>query len=85
MTSLDKMNLKDLKFCPYNVLELPPMTNDDKKIKSHFRKLAFKFHPDRNQSEGARDKFEIIKLASEILLSHSLKSAYDVYLQAKIE
>ncbi|HCQ29847.1 MAG TPA: molecular chaperone DnaJ, partial [Flavobacteriales bacterium] len=32
----------------------------DEEIKKAFRKLALEFHPDRNKSKGAEDKFKEI-------------------------
>ena len=77
--------MKDLNFCPYEVLDLVPFTSTAKDVKSAFRRLALKYHPDRNKKSGAREKFEQIKLASEILLSECLKVIYDQYLKAKLE
>jgi curved DNA-binding protein CbpA len=45
--------------------------------------LALKWHPDRNKAPNAREMFEKIKLASEILLSESLRQIYDEFLKAK--
>ena len=42
----------------------------DKEIKSAYRKLALKYHPDRNRDPGSREKFQEIKSACEFLLSH---------------
>ena len=87
MVSLNKLNPQDLNFCPYQVLELPPFTSDLAVIKKAFRKLALVWHPDRNPTrvDIARDKFERVKLASEILLSPTLRVAYDAYLRVKEE
>ena len=35
----------------------------DEEIKKAFRKLALEFHPDRNKSKGAEDKFKEINEA----------------------
>ncbi|HDS06226.1 MAG TPA: J domain-containing protein [Bacteroides sp.] len=40
-----------------------------KEIKTAYRKLALKYHPDRNRSPGAREKFQEIKSAYEYLMA----------------
>ncbi len=44
--------------------------SSEKEIKSAYRKLAFKYHPDRNRSAGASRKFQEITHAYEYLLKH---------------
>ena len=51
-------NFADLKFCPYKILELPLFTPTPQDIRSAFRKMSLKWHPDRNKAPEARDKFE---------------------------
>ena len=89
-------------FCPYDVLGLsPPVFStesdvmiptqgpSDKDIRSAYKKLALKYHPDRHHSKSEkeiivlREKFEKIKLASEILQNSSLRKKYDSVLEAK--
>ena len=62
-------------FCPYQALGLENNSNvSDRQVKQSFRKLALKYHPDRNRDDPhARTKFERIKLASEILLNPTLR------------
>ena len=77
-------NVKDLKFCPYKVLNLDPEakpTNQD--ISRAFRSMAKIYHPDKNPAPDAREKFERIKLASQVLLSEELRATYDKVLEAK--
>ncbi len=54
---------------PYKVLGLSPGASE-KQIKSAYRKLALKYHPDRNPTSGARNKFHSITIAYETLLDH---------------
>ena len=53
----------------HSVLGLAPGATK-KQIKSAYRKLAFKYHPDRNQSAGASRKFQEISEAYDYLLDH---------------
>lgn len=46
-------------------------------IKSAYRKLALKFHPDRNKEEGAAEKFAQINEAYAVLSDAEKKAHYD--------
>ena len=46
-------------------------------IKSAYRKLALKWHPDRNKEKDATEKFKEINEAYEVLSSPEKKSKYD--------
>lgn len=48
-------------------------------IKSAYRKLALKFHPDRNKEAGAETKFKEINEAYQILSDPKKKQTYDQY------
>ncbi|KAI1175377.1 hypothetical protein F4777DRAFT_331472 [Nemania sp. FL0916] len=62
----------------YADLELPPSAQPDE-IKRQFKKLALKYHPDRNPGKEAEvnPKFQTIQLAHEILVDETLKRRYD--------
>jgi len=48
-------------------------------IKSAYRKLALKWHPDRNKDSAAEEKFKEINEAYEILSQPKKKQAYDQF------
>lgn len=50
---------------------------DQKTIKNAFRQLAMKFHPDRNKSADAEEKFKEIAEAYAILSDPDKRSQYD--------
>lgn len=48
-----------------------------KEIKKAYRQKSLEFHPDKNKSEGAADKFSEIARAYEVLSDESKKEIYD--------
>jgi len=60
----------------YEVLGVPrDATATD--IKKAFRRLAFKYHPDRNRDDGAEAKFKEINEAFEVLSNADKRARYD--------
>lgn len=54
--------------CYYDLLEVDRNADDDT-IKKNYRKLALKFHPDKNidNEEEAKKLFQLIQQAYEVL------------------
>lgn len=66
--------MKDL----YNILNIQKNATDTE-IKKSYRKLAFKYHPDKNDSDEARKIFEDISEAYEILSKPEKRNLYDQF------
>jgi molecular chaperone DnaJ len=73
------------KRCYYEVLEVDRSSNDGE-LKSAFRKLAMKWHPDRNPGDkDCEHRFKEINEAYEILKDPDKRAAYDRYGHAAFE
>lgn len=71
----------------YEALGVAKNASDDE-IKKAYRKLAMKYHPDRNQGDKAKEaeeKFKEIKEAYEILSDASKRAAYDRFGHAGVD
>jgi len=62
----------------YKVLGVSRGSSDDE-IKKAYRKLALKYHPDKNQAPGAEEKFKEIGEAYDVLSDQKKKQIYDQY------
>jgi curved DNA-binding protein len=60
----------------YQTLGVKQGAGDDE-IKAAYRKLARKYHPDKNKEAGAEDKFKAISEAYEVLHDKQKRAAYD--------
>src|SRR6202451_1710016 len=73
------------KRCYYETLEVE-RTADDSKLKAAFRKLAMKWHPDRNPGDAASEiRFKEINEAYEVLKDGDKRAAYDRFGHAAFE
>jgi molecular chaperone DnaJ len=69
----------------YKVLDVPKNATEAE-IKKAYRRLAMKFHPDRNPHDGeAEGKFKEAKEASEVLCDTQKRAAYDQFGHAGLE
>lgn len=65
----------------YSVLGVSKSASDAE-IKRAYRKLALEWHPDRNKTAGAEEKFKEINKAYEVLGDPKKKEMYDQYGEA---
>ena len=69
----------------YEVLGLSRQASDEE-IKKSFKKLAMKYHPDRNpDNPKAEDSFKEAKEAYEVLSDSNKRSAYDQFGHAGVD
>src|SRR5271166_3465453 len=73
------------KRCYYETLEVE-RNADDTKLKSAFRKLAMKWHPDKNPGDAnCEHRFKEINEAYEVLKDGDKRAAYDRFGHAAFE
>lgn len=66
----------------YKILELPADASEET-IRKSYRRLALRYHPDRNPGDqGAEDRFKEIAEAYGVLIDPQKRSQYDQWLRA---
>jgi len=60
----------------YSVLEIAPSA-DTAEVNAAFRRLAWRYHPDRNPAPGATVQFQDINEAHQVLSDTALRGEYD--------
>ncbi len=68
----------------YQILGISKTASADE-IKKAYRKLALQYHPDRNKSKEAEDKFKEVTKAYEVLSDSQKRQTYDQFGHAAFE
>ncbi len=68
----------------YDVLGVGRSASPDE-IKKAYRKLAMKYHPDRNPEDGTAERFKEVQEAYEVLVDPEKRSRYDQFGHAGVD
>ena len=76
MNNIYNENDKYININLYDILEIS-IDASDEEIRKSFKRLALKYHPDKNKNMNGNKKFIDIKYAYDILTNSELKKNYD--------
>lgn len=76
--SLFVLNIQSKTVDPYKVLGVDKNASQ-REIQKAFHKLSLQYHPDKNKSKGAQEKFAEINNAYDILSDEEKRKNYDLY------
>src|ERR1700750_512703 len=83
--TVETLTMSTTKRCYYETLEVE-RTADDSKLKTALRKLAMKWHPDKNPGDASSEvRFKEINEAYEVLKDGDKRAAYDRFGHAAFE
>lgn len=68
----------------YEILGVPKSA-EEREIKKAYKRLAMKYHPDKNKDKNAANQFKEINQAYEVLTDTQKRAAYDQYGHAAFE